>query len=125
MRLYLGAMSVLFLAGALWLFVRRWRIAANGINAEGRVVAHEMRSSDDSSFYLPVIVFTDRQGEDHRFTAVAGGAEPKPPVGATVTVRYLPEHPNRAVIVSFLHMWAAPLAMLALGAGAFLGYLQD
>ncbi|HEU5297142.1 MAG TPA: DUF3592 domain-containing protein [Burkholderiaceae bacterium] len=124
MRLYLGAMSVLFLAGALWLFVRRWLIAANGINVEGRVIAHEIRSSDDSTFYLPVVVFTDRQGAEHRFTAVAGGAEPRPSVGATVTVRYLPHHPNRAVIVSFLHMWAAPLAMLALGAGALVGYLK-
>ena len=124
MRLYFGVLSVLFLGGALWLLVRRWLVAANGVNVVGRVVAHETRRDEDSVYYLPVVVFTDRQGSEHRFTAVAGGSVPRPVVGATVTVRYLSQSPDRAFIVSFLHMWAAPLAMFVLGAGALLGYLQ-
>jgi hypothetical protein len=126
MRVYFGALAVLFFVGAVWLGMRRWLVAANGVNATGRVVAHETRSDEDSIYYLPVVVFTDRQGAEHRFTAVAGGSVPRPGVGAAVTVRYLPQRPDdSAFIVSFLHMWAAPLGLLVLGAGALLGYLQS
>lgn len=40
-------------------------------------------------------------------------------MGADVAVRYLRENPGTAFISSFLHMWAAPVALAALAAGAF------
>ena len=125
MQTYFGLMSLMFLAGSLWLLVRRWLLVANGITVVGRIVTHEKRSAEDSGYYLPVVVFTDREGGEHRFTAVAGWPQPQPVAGTTVTVRYLPHSPGRAVIVSFLHMWAAPLAMFVLGAAALLAYLQS
>jgi hypothetical protein len=124
-RTYFGLVSVMFFAGAFWLVARGWLLVANGITVRGRVVTHEKRSAEDSGYYVPVVMFIDRHGSQHRFTATAGWPRPRPAVGTAVTVRYLPQSPDRAVIVSFLHMWAAPLAMLVLGAGALLGYLQS
>ena len=124
MRWYFGVLAVLLLAGATWQMLRRWLVAANGINVTGRVTAHETRRDDDSVYYLPVVVFTDREGKEHRFTSVAGGSEPRPAVGDAVTVRYLPQSPDTAFIVSFLHMWAAPLAMYVLGACALIAFLK-
>lgn len=57
---------------------------------------------------LPVVSFPDR----------------RPPIGSVVNLRYLPEAPEQAFIVSFLHMWAAPVGLLALGLGALLGWMK-
>src|SRR5688500_8636843 len=116
MRLYFAIIGVLFLAGAAWLFVRRMAVAARGVGVTGHVVSHEAREDEGTLHYLPVIIFIDHQGTQRRFTSVAGGSRPSPPVGAAVTVRFLPEDPGVAYVVSFLHMWAAPLAIFVLGA---------
>jgi hypothetical protein len=122
-RVYFAVLAIVFIVGALWLAARRWSVAAGGATVAGKVVAFESRE-DDGSFYLPVVTFTDHQGKSHRFTSVAGGTEQRPPIGSKVTVRYLPANPKQAFIASFLHMWAAPLGMLALGVGALLAYAK-
>ena len=124
MRLYFGIVAALLIVGAIWLFVRRCLVAARGVSVSGQVVAHETRQDEDTLYYLPVIVFTDHRGNQHTFTAVAGRAQPNPRVGAAVTVRYLPENPSMAYVVSFLHMWAAPIGLFVLGAAALVGYFQ-
>lgn len=124
MRLYFAFVAIIFFVGALWLFLRRWSVATSGITVSGRIVAFESREDEESVYYLPVVSFTDQQGRSHRFTSVAGGPEQRPPIGSSVTVRYLPANPEQAFISSFLHMWAAPLGMLALGVGALLAYVQ-
>jgi hypothetical protein len=70
------------------------------------------------------VSFTDREGHARRFTSVAGRAGPTPPVGTAVTVRYDPSNPQYALISSFLHMWAAPLAMAVMGFCSFLVFWQ-
>jgi hypothetical protein len=122
-RVYFAVLAIVFIVGALWLAARRWSVAVGGATVAGKVVAFESRE-DDGSFYLPVVTFTDHQGKSHRFTSVAGGTEQRPPIGSKVTVRYLPANPKQAFIASFLHMWAAPLGMLALGVGALLAYAK-
>ena len=124
MRTYFAVIAVLLIAGALWLFVRRLVVAARGTTVTGQVVAHETRESDGSLCYLPVVTFVDHRGTAHRFTSVAGRARPHPPVGAGVAVRFLPENPSMAYVVSFLHMWAAPVGLLVLGAAALVASLQ-
>ena len=79
-----------------------------------------MRDIDDSVRYLPVVSFTDHEGRAHRFTSVAGRSGPTPPVGTAVKVRYDRSNPGFALISSFLHMWAAPLAMAVLGLSSLL-----
>jgi hypothetical protein len=123
-RLYFAVVAAVFIAGSIWLVLRRSIVALSGVSASGRVVAFERREDDGSIYYLPIVEFTDRQGVLRRFTAVAGGAKQRPTVGATITVRYLPEKPELVFIVSFLHMWAAPMGMLVLGIGALVACLR-
>lgn len=125
MRLYFAFFAAVLIAGALWLLLRRLSVAASGRNTTGTIVAFESREDDGSLHYLPVVTFTDHRGNSHRFTSVAGSSEQRPPLGSSVTVRYLPQSPERAFIVSFLHMWAAPLGMFALGLGALLAYVRS
>lgn len=124
MRYYFAVLAAVFIGGALWLFLRRWSVAASGANAIGKVVAFETREDDGSLHYLPVVTFKDQRGNLHRFTSVAGSSEQRPPLGSSVSVRYLPESPERAFIGSFLHMWAAPLGMFTLGLGALLASVR-
>ena len=124
MRLYFAIVAALLIAGAAWLFVRRLAVAAKGVSVTGHVVAHETREDEGTFHYLPVVTFIDHRGTQRRFTSVAGGSQPSPPVGAAVTVRFLPENPSMAYVVSFLHMWAAPVGMFVLGAAAIVGSLQ-
>lgn len=124
MRLYFAIVGALLIAVAAWLFVRRLAVAARGVSVTGHVVAHETREDDGSFHYLPVVSFTDHRGTQRRFTSVAGGSQPSPPIGTAVTVRFLPEDPSMVYVVSFLHMWAAPVAMFVLGAAVVAGSLQ-
>jgi hypothetical protein len=125
MRLYFAFCAAVLIASALWLLLRRLSVAASGRNATGTIVAFETREDDGSLHYLLVVTFTDHRGSSHRFTSVAGSSKQLPPLGSSVTVRYLPQSPERAFIVSFLHMWAAPLGMFVLGLGALLAYVRS
>jgi hypothetical protein len=46
-------------------------------------------------------------------------------VGTTVSVWYLRANPSSAAISSFLHMWAAPPALMLLGACSLLVFWQS
>jgi Protein of unknown function (DUF3592) len=122
MRLYFALLTIGFIGAAAWLFMQRWTVARRGVRANGKVVDFEARTDDESVHYFPVVVFADCEGRTYRFTSVAGGAQRRPPLGSRVAVRYLSERPDQAFIVSFLHLWAAPLGLFALGLGALLGY---
>ena len=124
MRTYFFLVGIVLIAGGAWLAWRRAAVAWRGLAAVGQVVAFEERRSDGDLHYLPVVSFRDQRGHPHRFTSPAGGADRRPPLGSVVNVRYLPEAPERAFIVSFLHMWAAPAGLLALGLGALLGGMK-
>lgn len=115
MGAYFIVIGVICLACALWLLVRRLRVLFYGSVARGRVTGHEAREMEDAMSYLPVVIFEDAGGREHRFTSVAGWSVRRPPVGTTVRVRYLPSNPGIAYISSFLHMWAAPFALAVLG----------
>ena len=124
MRIYFGIVAFVMLAGAAWLLLRRWTVVLRGMNAVAQVVGFEARESDGSRHYLPIFSFRDHRGLPHRVTAVAGGTQQRPPVGSLVTVRYLPDQPQTAFIVSFLHLWAAPLGLAVLGLGALAACLK-
>jgi hypothetical protein len=116
MKTYLAIFGGLCLMFAAWLSARRLRAHFFGAIALGTVVGHEAREEDDSISYLPVVTYIDAAGKQHRFTSVAGGSARVPARGTTVTVRYLPSDPAVAYLTGFLHMWAAPAALLILGA---------
>lgn len=118
LKTYLAAIGIIFLTLALALFTRRMAAVMRGESALGQVKGHEARTSDEETYYLPIVEFADSSGAWHRFTSVAGDSTRSPPVGATVTVRYLSEDPKQAYIESFPHMWGAPLGCAVLGAVA-------
>lgn len=118
MNAYLTLIGVGFLILAAVLLVRRWSALWHGASAVGSVQGHEVRTTDEEVYYLPVVEFTDSTGHRHRFTSVAGGSSRTPVVGTRVRVRYLPSDPKVAYIESFLHMWAAPLGCAVLGVAA-------
>ncbi|MBC7802728.1 MAG: DUF3592 domain-containing protein [Candidatus Parcubacteria bacterium] len=123
LRTYFAVVGVACIAGALWLGSRRLQLLFSGSTTVGRIEAFEAREDDGSLFYLPIVSFTDKLGRAHRFTAVAGRSTQTPRIGSAVTVRYLRADPDTAFIMSFLHMWAAPLGLAVLGAGALWAYV--
>jgi hypothetical protein len=123
-RIYFALLGVALLAGASWLFYRRWRVALHGARTVGRVVAFEQREDEGSVYFLPVVEFSDAHAVVHRFTAVAGHTEQRPAVGSPIAVHYLAGSPELAFIPSFLHMWAAPLGLFVLGLGSLLAAVK-
>jgi hypothetical protein len=119
LKAYLIIVGIVLLGLALALFYRRLSVMMRGISVIGRVVAHEVSTIDESTSYLPVVEFIDKQGTLHRLTSGAGWNDPRPKIGAEVTVCYLQADPNKAYIQSFLHLWAAPVACAVLGLAAF------
>ena len=115
MRTYFAIIGVLCLMLAAWLAARRLRAQFFGAVAIGTVVGHEARESDDSISHLPIVIFVDAAGKQHRFTSVAGGVAKTQAPGTRVTVRYLPSVPAIAYVSGFLHMWSAPVALFVLG----------
>lgn len=117
--MYFLVVAIILLGLAGFLFYRRLSTTLNGISITGKVVGHEVRTMDDSTSYQPIVEFKDTKGTLHRFTSVAGGTEQQPKIGAELTVRYLRSDPKVVYIQSFLHMWAAPFALVLLGLAAF------
>ena len=115
MKTYFIVLGTLCILMAVWLLIRRLRVLLAGCQTEGYIVSHETRESEDSLHYLPVVLFRDSQGREHRFTSVAGKAVRSPSIGDKVSVRYLESAPTLAYINTFLHMWAAPTAFVVLG----------
>ena len=120
MNAYLIGIGIACLASAVFLLYRRLLVLFVGVS----VIGHEARTDDDSVSYLPIVEFKDSWGVAHRFTSVAGRSTRHPLQGTNVVVRYLPAHPKIAFIQSFLHMWAAPLALAVLGLAALYVFAQ-
>lgn len=122
MRYYFLLVGVACLATAAWLFARRLSVSFAGARAVGKVVGFVSGEDDGSIYYQPKIEFHDDKGRVYTFVAGSGSTRRGPPIGTEVPVRYDPYSPGTAYVVSFLHMWAAPLAFVVLGLGALLAY---
>lgn len=119
-RVYLGVVGGALVLAALVTAARRLAAMAHGESTQGRVVGHQTSTIDDSTTFSPIVEFTDREHRTRRFVSAAGGASRHPQEGAPVRVRYLRANPDVAFIPTFLHMWAAPLALAVLGCAAIL-----
>ena len=122
MRYYFALVGVACFAATAWLLVRRLSVAFRGSRTTGRIVGFVSGEDEGSVYYQPKVEFYDEQGRQHTFTAGAGGTRQAPPIGTEVPVCYDPQSPLIAYIVSFLHLWAAPIAFAVLGVGALLAY---
>jgi len=114
---FFGIIGCILLIAACWLFARRSALLLKGVTAVGTIESFRKSELDGSVHFLPVIIFQDQEGKTYRFTATTGYGANKPAEGLRVRVRYSRENPGHAVIISFLHLWVAPLVLIAFGAG--------
>jgi len=96
--------------------LRRVVVLKSGGRAKGVVTEHERREIDESVGFHPAVFFRDYEGTGHHFISNAGWSHPAPPIGTNVEVVYLSSDPTVAYINSFLHLWAAPVALYAFAA---------
>ena len=94
------------------------RIRWGGV-AKGTVVSNdEIRDTTGrggaKTFYLPVVEYTDSNGNHVRFTSDSGGGAPISR-GTTVRVLYNPERPQEASIANFMTLWFFPIVIAILG----------
>lgn len=121
--LIFGGTGVLLLAIAAFLFVQRAQFVGDALSADGVVVGFEKRATSmqsaamsDRYISVPVVEFTDRNGNKVRFTESTGGVgNDALRKGDSVTVFYDPEQPASAKLATFFHLWAAVLVVGALG----------
>ncbi len=115
MKIYLTLIGIILCLLGVGLVFRRVYTLFAGLSITGTVIDHETSIMDDSTFYLPIIKFVDKEGSEHIFTSRAGGTDTKPNVGDLVSVKYLASNPKIAYINSFLHLWAGSLVCIFLG----------
>jgi hypothetical protein len=115
LRIYFLVVGSLILVWGFWLLYRRLALLTHSKLAKGVVTSYQVRESDGTKVYLPVVSFIADDSHTYEFTSVAGGNSRPHPEGHSVPVRYNPTRPNEAFIDSFLHFWAAPLACIVLG----------
>ncbi len=90
------AIAALLLAIGLS-FWRTNKPIADGVVTTGRIVAHVTKyDSEGTRWEFPVIEFTDRRAQNHRFESEVMGAGVKGGIGRVVKVRYDPADPSRA-----------------------------
>ena len=93
---------VLLAIGALLLgiglsFWRTNKPIDDGVVTTGRIVAQVTKYDDEGNRWeFPVIEFTDRREQTHKFEAQVTGTGAKGAVGRAVKVRYHPDDPSRA-----------------------------
>lgn len=99
------------------------RLMNEGVTAPGVVTHLELRRSTSgsgnsrstSSTYYPWFRFTDAKGQTHDVASSMGTNPASHSVGEAVTVRYLPDHPQEAVIDSWVSLWLFPAIFIGVG----------
>lgn len=116
-------------AGALMLAVGVYlltRVVHDGraatAKAHGRVVGHEVKESDEDTFYYPLVEF-ESAGQFHKFKGQIGrNFRPQHSVGKLVEVWFPPAAPEKAQLGRWQGWWTAAGLTVA-GGGFFLATL--
>jgi hypothetical protein len=120
MQIYFLIVGLLCAAGGFALLVQRVYFFFTACRATGQV--EEVYERDDAELgrqFTAVISFRAINGEIIRFRA----QRYRPRIGDHRTVYYAPKNPQKAYVSDILGFWAAPFAMLLLGAGGLLAAL--
>lgn len=121
MQTYFLIVGGLCAAGGLALLVQRVWFFFTASRATGQV--EEVYERDDAEMgrqYTAIINFRAANGETVRFRA----HRYQPRIGDLRLVYYMPHNPRQAYVADILGFWAAPLALLLLGAGGLVAGLE-
>jgi hypothetical protein len=114
-----GVMAVVFIGVAIYQGAAIARLEANGLRADGQVVSlrSETSSGGRGSSYHPVVQYRTEQNAQIEFKDAIGSDPPRYRVGDKVTVLYLANDPNAAIIDrGVLWNWAIPALLLIVAA---------
>jgi Protein of unknown function (DUF3592) len=120
-----GVMAVVLIGVAIYQGTYIARLEANGLRADGRVVSlrSEAGSGGRGSSYFPIVRYRTEQNAQVEFKDAIGSDPPRYRVGDEVTVLYLANDPNEAIIDrGVLWNWAIP-ALLLIGAALLIWLL--
>lgn len=86
----------------------------NGILVEGEVIQLEQSSDSDGTYYLPVFRFMTL---DHKQVIIKGKVKTNPifrKVGEKVEILYFTDHPEKAVVKSFMSIFGHSFILFSL-----------
>jgi hypothetical protein len=117
--------GAVMLAGAFIWYQNTSSFVDRAARADGVVVdLTESRSRDSdgstSTLYTPVVVFTDDQGKETRFSSSVSSSPPSHDIGEKVQVLYLPGQSRSASINSTMSLWFGHFVLGGLGTVFFL-----
>ena len=119
--IYCSLMGAIFAAVALWLLVRRMRIAA-GLRAQGQIVSYrQVRKQHvrEVTQFQPTVRFQPRGGPPVEFESQVSADPEAWKIGHPVPVAYCATDPRQAEIATAARLWLAPPALLLLALGSF------
>jgi len=96
--LYVVLFGLIFFGIGAGLTYRQHAMEARGVETEGRVVSLSQSCDDDGCTYSPVVRFNTRGGQSITFESSYSSSPPAYDVGEQVTIIYLPDDPEKAVI---------------------------
>ena len=99
---------------AVTLGISTFRFVRAASLANGTIQKMDLAGRTGHHVYRPTVVFTDKLGQLHTFTA-SGSDPPGFKVGEQVRVAYDPNDPSIARIVAFQTLWLEPTIFGALG----------
>ncbi|WP_284123698.1 DUF3592 domain-containing protein [Parerythrobacter aestuarii] len=92
--------------GTFYAWTASQSMVNDGVQTEGKVIDLEYRPSDDGGgTYAPVVEFHDRDGNRQVYYSAASSNPPSHSRGDVVTIYYMPDTPERAMIDSFSDRW--------------------
>lgn len=105
-----AVIGTLMAGGAIWAWTHNESYVRDGIEVRGTVIDLDYsRDSDGDGSYRPVVRFTDREGQSRVYYSNTGSNPPSYTRGEEVTLYYLPDQPERALIDSFTERYLLPL----------------
>jgi hypothetical protein len=101
--LFVIAISLLVMAGGLYLYMEKKHFIAQANLATGKVIAQKEQKASKSGYeYAPTILFTSSQGRQHRFTPENYSKSYDYELGEHVEIYYLPGKPEETEIKSWV-----------------------
>jgi hypothetical protein len=94
---------------------RQRELRQRGVIAEGDVIAYQSKSTTGGrgrTYYAPVVRFALRDGGRVQVTGSTYLQDKRYGIGQRVTMRYLPEEPDRADLDSETNSWFVPIALV-------------